>query len=119
MPGGSPPLELHQGGDWDHDNLPDLFQAVLSREARTRHSLWVVLGTLAWTLWTSRNRLVIEHVIPIRATDSIYKLSGFLQLWRPLSKRRDRDIIDNIITGLRSSAAALAPPPPPPPPEPD
>ena len=48
------------------------------------------------------------------------KLSAKIsELWRPLSKRRDRDVIDNIITGLRSSASALAPPPPPPPPEPD
>ena len=107
------------GGDWVHDNLPDLFQAVLSREARTRPSLWVVLGTMTWTLWTARNKLVIEHVIPSRATDSIYKLCGFLQLWRPLSKRRDRDSIDRIISALRTTAGALAPPLPPPPPEPD
>ena len=106
-------------GDWNHDNLPDLFQAVLSQEARTRPSLWVVVGTIAWTLWTGRNKLVIEHVISTRATDSIYKLCGFLQLWRPLSKRCDRDFIDMIISALRTTAGALAPPLPPPPPEPN
>ena len=106
------------GGNWCHDNLPDLFGEVFRLPGPSRAPIWVALGTLAWTLWCTRNKLVIERVIPYRVTDAIYKICGFLQLWRPLSKRRDRDVIDNIIAGLRSSASAFAPPPPPPP-EPD
>ena len=94
-----------------------MFGEILSLPYSRRASLWVAMGTLAWTLWNSRNKLVIERVIPCRVTDAIYKMCGFLQLWRPLSKRRDRDVIDNIIMVLRSLAAALAPLPPPAPPE--
>ena len=82
-------------------------------------SLWVAMGTLVCTLFNVHNELVIEHVIPLRATDAVYKMCGFLQLSRPFSKRRDRDNIDLNIAGLRSTAGSIAPPTPPPPPEPD
>ena len=107
------------GGSWCHDNLPDMFGEIISPPYSRHPSLWVAMGTLVWTLWNVRKKLVIERVIPYRVTDAMYKMCDFLHLWRPLSKRRDRDAIDTIITGLRSTAAALAPPPPPPPREPD
>ena len=107
------------GGKWYHDNLLDLFQEVLSLPGPTRPPIWMALGTLAWTLWCCRNKLFIERVIPCRVTDAIYKLCGFLQLWRPLSKQRDRNAIDIIIAGPRASTSAFAPPPPPPPPPPE
>ena len=105
------------GGTWCHDNLPDLFGEVFRLPGTRRAFIWVALGTLAWSLWCTRNKLVIERVIPSHVTDVIYKMCGFLQLWRPLSKRSDRGVIDNIMAGLRASAASFAPPPPPP--EPD
>mgnify|MGYP005817264539 CR=1 FL=1 len=112
-------LRVVVGGVWCHDNLPDLFGEILRLPSPRRAPTWVAMGTLAWTLWCIHNKLVIERVIPCRVTDVIYKMYGFLQPWRPLSKRRDRDVIDNIIMVLRSLAAALAPLPPPAPPEPD
>ena len=96
------------GGNWCHDNLPGLFGEVLRFPGPSRPPLWVTLGTLAWTLWCTRNKLVIERVILCRVTDVIYKMCGFLQLWRPLSKRCDRGVIDNIMAGLRSAASAFA-----------
>jgi hypothetical protein len=104
---------------WCHDNLPDMFREILSFPCMVRPSLWLAMGTLVWTLWNVRNKLMIEHVIPCHVTDVVYKMCGFLQLWRPLSKRHDRDNIDMIIAGLRSTANSVAPPTPPPPPEPD
>lgn len=106
-------------GSWCHDNLPDMFSEVLGFSTTVRPSLWVTVGALVWTLWTVRNKLVIEHIIPLRVTDAVYKMCGFLQLWRPLSKRHDRVFINRTIAELRAAAASLAPPAPPPPPDPD
>ena len=55
---------------------------------RYRHIRWLCVGVLAWTLWTVRNKLVIQKVPLRRATDSIFKMCGYLQLWRPLSRLR-------------------------------
>ena len=83
----------------------------------------MLVGKLLRTLWNARNKLVIEHNIPLWFIEAIYKLCGFLQLWKPLSKHQDRLSIDKMITALRASASRLAPPLQPqlslPPPEPD
>ena len=38
------------GGNWCHDNLPDLFGEVLRLPGASRPPTWVALGTLTWTL---------------------------------------------------------------------
>ena len=110
------------GGSWCHANLSNMFAEVLTFTSIEQPSLWVLVGSLLWTLWNVRNKLVIEHIIPLHVTDAIYKLCAYLQLWRPLSKRQDRLSIDRMITALRSFASILALPLtlplPPPPPEP-
>ena len=101
------------GGNWCHTNFPDLFDELQSSPLSSRHIRWLEIGVLAWTLWTIRNKLVIQRVPLRRATDAIFKLSGFLQLWRPLSRPQDRDAISAFIADLRSMAVRLSPPPPP------
>lgn len=107
------------GGNWCHTNFPDLLSEVQSSPLTGRHIRWLLIGVLAWTLWTVRNKLVIQRVPLRRATDAVFKMCGFLQLWRPLSRHQDRDAITSIIADLRSMALRLAPPLPSPPPEPD
>lgn len=107
------------GAIWCHDNLLDLFREALDSTSVMRPALWVSISALAWMLWTVCNKLVIEHVILIRTTNAIYNMCGFLQIWRPLSKRRHQDDISTIIAALRSIASSLTPPLPPPPLEPD
>ena len=107
------------GGSWCHTNFPDLFAELQVSPTTSRHIRWLEVGVLAWTLWTVRNKLVIERTPLRRATDALYKFSGFLQLWRPLSRLLERDAISAFIADLRSMAVRLSPPPPPPPPEPD
>lgn len=99
------------GGAWCHDNLLDMSWEILSFPTIRRP--WVAMGTLTWTLWNVRDKLVVKHIIP-RHVMPFSKCVFFLQLWKPLSKRRNRDFIDAIISGLRSTAAALAAPSPPP-----
>ncbi|XP_073361214.1 uncharacterized protein [Aegilops tauschii subsp. strangulata] len=107
------------GGNWDHNNFPALFAELQAIPPALRHTRWLTIGVLAWMLWTVRNKLVIQHIPLRRATDTLFKWSGYLQLWRPLSRPRERDAITSIITQLRAMALRLAPPLPPPPPEPD
>ena len=108
------------GGRWCHTNLPDMFREVLEPiHAAGRPALWVAIGALLWTLWNIHNKLVVDHVIPLRATDAMYKLCGFLQLWQPLSRHHDRDSIDRIPSALRTTPRSLAPLVPPPPTETD
>ena len=71
----------------------------------------------ALTLWTVRNRLVIQCAPLRRATDAIFKMGGYLQLWRLLSHPQDRDAIDIFIADLRPLPFRLAHPLPPPPPD--
>ena len=107
------------GGRWCNTSFPVLFVELQATTPRSRHIRWLSIGVLAWTLWTVRNKLVIQRAPLRRVTDAIFKMCGYLQLWWPLSRRQDRSVIDTLLTDLRSMAFCMAPPLPPPPPEPD
>ena len=96
---------------WRHTNFPDLFAELQMSPVTSRHIRWLEIGVLAWTLWTVRNKLVIQRTPLQRATGALFKLSGFLQIWRPLSHPLDRDAISAFIADLRSMAVRLSPPP--------
>ena len=98
------------GGSWDHNNFPALFAELQAIPPAVRHIRWLAVGVLAWTLWTVRNKLVIQRIPLRRATDALFKWSGYLQLWRPLSRPRERDAITSIIIQLRVMALRMAPP---------
>ncbi|KAI5012533.1 hypothetical protein ZWY2020_024799 [Hordeum vulgare] len=107
------------GGHWCHTNVPDLFTEIQSVPSSARHIRWLTIGVLMWTLWTVRNKLVIQR-LPLRcATNAIFQICGFLQLWRPLSCSSNQDAINKIIANLRLMALHMAPLLPPPPLEPD
>ena len=107
------------GGSWDHNNFPNLFAELQALPPSSRHIRWLTIGVLAWTLWTVPNKLVIPYIPLRRATEAVFKWCGYLQLWWPLSRPRDRNAINSIIAHLRATALRLAPPLPPPPAEPD
>lgn len=71
---------------------------------RLRRISWLGIGVLAWTLWTIRNRLVIQRSLLRHPSDAIYKMCGYLQLWRLPSRVTDRDAIDIFIADLRALA---------------
>ncbi|KAI4987573.1 hypothetical protein ZWY2020_020373 [Hordeum vulgare] len=100
------------GGTWCHTNLPHLFIELQASPPSVRHTKCLTVGVLACTLWTVRNKLVIQGVPLRRATDAVIKMYGYLQLWRSLSRSQDRDAINIIISRLRVMSL-------PPPPEPD
>lgn len=46
---------------------------------------------MTWTLWTTRNKMVVEWIFTRQATDSFLKFLAFLQHLHPLSIQWDRD----------------------------
>lgn len=54
-------------GRWCHTNVPDLFVEIQSTPSSARHIRWLTIRVLTWTLWTVRNKLVIQRV-PASAT---------------------------------------------------
>ena len=50
------------GGHWCHTNVPDLFAEIQSVPPSARHIRWMTIGVLVWTLWTVRDKLVIQRV---------------------------------------------------------
>ena len=63
---------------------------------------------MAWTLWTTRNKMVIERVFPRRASDSFFKFLAFLQHWHPLARPRDHDRLQLYLDALVASARRLS-----------
>lgn len=92
------------GGSWCNTNFPDLFEELQASVLRLHRIRWLGIGVLAWTLWTIRNRLVIQRAPLRQPSDAIYKMCGYLQLWRSLSRVTDRDAITILIADLRALA---------------
>jgi hypothetical protein len=42
-----------------------------------------VFASMTWILWTTRNKMGIEHIFLQRASDSIFKFLAFMQQWYP------------------------------------
>jgi hypothetical protein len=56
-----------------------------------------MFAVMSWTLWTTRNKMVIKKVFHQRVSDSIFKRLAFLQLWYPLCRQRDRERVDGML----------------------
>ena len=59
-----------------------------------------MFAALSWTLWTVRNKMVIEKCFLRHASDSIFKFLAFLQQWYPLCRQQDRSQLDDLIAKL-------------------
>lgn len=51
--------------------LPDLYEELQASNIGHHNIRWLVIGVLSWTLWTIRNRLVIQRTPLRRPTDAI------------------------------------------------
>jgi hypothetical protein len=66
---------------------------------------------MSWTLWITRNKMVIEKVFPQRASDSVFIMLASLQQWYPLCRQRDRAQVDDMLQALQEAARHLTMPP--------
>ena len=74
------------GPEWQALDLAELLEVQANHTGRRRSLFWLVFTAMTWTLWTIRNKMVIEHVFPQRTADSVFKFLTFLQEWHPLAR---------------------------------
>uniref|UniRef100_A0A8I6XL94 Reverse transcriptase zinc-binding domain-containing protein n=1 Tax=Hordeum vulgare subsp. vulgare TaxID=112509 RepID=A0A8I6XL94_HORVV len=96
------------GPEWVAHNFAEFLQVRATPAGRKRRLFWLVFSALTWTLWTTRNKMVIERVFPRRASDSFFKFLAFLQLWHPLARPRDRGRLQLSLDALLTTARRLS-----------
>jgi len=70
---------------------------------------FLLAASLKWTLWTTRNKIAIEHVLPTNATQTFHVFIGFMQCWIPLSRATDREKAREIVESLKTWAMGFHP----------
>jgi hypothetical protein len=99
------------GPPWQAWDLGEFLETHANRTG-TRHRLfWFMFATMPWTLWTTRNKMVIERVFPQCASDLVFKMLASLQLWYALCRQRDREQVDGMLRALQEAACHLTVPP--------
>jgi hypothetical protein len=76
------------GPEWQALDLGEFLEEHANRTGKRRHLFWLVFAAMTWTLWTIRNKMVIERIFLRRASDSIFKFLAFMQQWYPLCRQR-------------------------------
>ena len=56
------------GPDWQAQDLGEFLEAQANCTGRRRRLFWLVFAAMTWTLWTIRNKMVIERVFLRRAS---------------------------------------------------
>ncbi|KAE8815280.1 retrotransposon unclassified [Hordeum vulgare] len=95
------------GPEWEAHDLAEFLQVRATQAGRKRRLFWLIFVALTWTLWTTRNKMVIEQVFQWHASDSFFKFLAFLQHWHPLVRPRDRDRLQGYLDALPMSARRL------------
>ena len=54
-----------------------------------------------------RIKFTIEGTLPTQAADGLYKLSMFLQVWKPVARRSERGALELTISRIRSLYANI------------
>ena len=68
---------------------------------------WMGFGAIAWALWTTRNKALIEGQIIRHPADLLYKNVSFLQLWKILTRPQDRRGVEELVTRIRAKCVEL------------
>ena len=55
------------GPDWAALDLAEFLEVRANTTGKGRRLFWLVFAAMTWTLWTIRNKMVIEHIFPQRA----------------------------------------------------
>ena len=88
--------------NWNPHTASDLRGILLAQRGSFGRVLWRCIGAMCWSLWTTRNKMTIEHKFPIHPADIIFKCHLFLQTWTPLGKRRDADRMMEAMERIRT-----------------
>ena len=94
--------------DWLALDLEEFLEAQANRTGKGRRLFWLVFAALTWTLWTIRNKMVIERVFLRRASDSVFKFLVFMQQWHPLCRQWNLERLDGTLHRLLVAARRLS-----------
>ena len=61
-----------------------------------KHLGMLLFASLARALWTTRNKMAIEHTLPNNAIQTFHAFVGFMQRWSPLPKVSDREKVRGV-----------------------
>ncbi|KAE8814193.1 abc transporter g family member 37 [Hordeum vulgare] len=99
------------GPEWEASDLADFLQVQDTQVGHKRRLFSLVFAAIMWTLWTTRNKMVIERVFQQRASDSFFRFLAFLQHWHPLVRTRDRGRLQRYLDTLMAATWRLSAPP--------
>ena len=89
------------GCGWNPAFLADMYREVRKCTGQMKRVLSTACAALVWMLWTTRNKFTIEGILPTQAADGLYKLSMFLQVWKPVARSEDRGVLELTISRIR------------------
>ena len=97
------------GCNWSPANFPQFHALLQPLLGQHRRLCWIIVCTMFWALWLTRNKLTIEHKVLRHPADLLFKMLMFIQCWARLSKDRDQAALLEMAGELRAIYASLAP----------
>ena len=61
--------------------------------------LFISCVALCWLMWTTINKF---RRFPAQSADCLYKMSIYLQVWRPLARRQDHEAVELVIVNINA-----------------
>ena len=81
------------GVPWDLRSSSELVELLDSVQGPHKRVLWTSIGAMLWSLWLTRNKFTIEGSFSSHPANIICKCFILLQLWSPLVKQKDSEIM--------------------------
>ncbi|KAM0914791.1 hypothetical protein ACQ4PT_011271 [Festuca glaucescens] len=69
--------------------------------------IWTGAAAVMWSLWTIRNKLILEAKILKHPADAVFRVIFFLQLWRPLWEEEMGKFFEEMIQECRRKLKRL------------
>ena len=90
------------GQNWNPHSGGELRAILSAHRSGFARILRRCVGALLWSLWTTHNKITIEHKIPSHPADIIFKCHLFLQTWMLLGKRRGTERMEEAMERIRA-----------------
>jgi hypothetical protein len=60
-----------------------------------------MLAAVMWSLWTTRNKIVVDGAFPKSTTEIFFKILVVLQKWRARLKQSEKAELDNQVAQVK------------------
>jgi hypothetical protein len=100
--------------NWNPRSRLEWFMILRTLAPKAKCLIWIYFAAQCWSLWTVRNKFIIERKFPCQPVDCVFKTILSLQLWRQLQNVKDRVLLDELISLARTFFTNTYSPPSPP-----